>query len=1266
MIKNKIRKIVSSFISCLVSLNIIFTLGCVNIYASTNSYNYDPSIISTYNGKIDTGYSYKGTFVASSINGNIEYDDAWFIDNYSYTYNHDISTFLYKAETASFHIFFTSDPAANIKKLFDTLGYKYTDNITEGETLDSPDSIVYSETSAGFDYQDPSKDAFGYGIGYKNVKFDDGSIYTFIGIGTRGAGYETEWASNFTVGESGDHQGFKQAAKAVENKLIDIIDEIDTPYPICIWLTGYSRGGSVADILGNYLNEDALNNKLGNTKPENIFTYTFETPLSRDVNVNKNNTTYTFNNKTVNLNDNIFNVYNTIDFVASVPMEDLGFGQYGRPKVLPNSLTYPDYYNSSIYKKMKDNYKNNLLANYSTSGYANYVDEYVAQAPNQRELINTYTYLLSQLVNNSRSVFINDTNLQKTLRLILGGMESGRELSKIDVQYRYKPLISSETNSGTITINLEDDLDIASIALDLISLISRFKNNQIRQYYITLHMSNEDGSEFGKEKVTLTADQFKLVYNALPSEITDCLDDVSKLINMVSNYETELAEVEEYYSGLIDYVKYNHYPELDYAWMMSGNEEELFKNFTYNQVRIPAKANVYVKYKGNTVASIESGKITKEQLECFIDDNGDYVFDVPNNSDYTIEITLTGTSSKNIEVNTYNINTKQKLRDFKYSLSGGKSGDVFVLNMSKKSESLIKNSNNQTLSVNRYEDITDVVIKLDYDNTKTSVSGNGKYTLYDHALLKTTPNTGYELDGYYNEHHKLLSEDSEYNHLAHDNETIYVEVNPIEYTITYDLGDAQDPGNPSTYTIESDDITLLEPSLDGYTFDGWTSSQIQTPTKVITISKGSVGDKSFVANFTPIEYTITYNLDGGSVSGTNKTTYNIETNTFTLINPTKNGYTFIGWTSSEIRYPVKDITISKGSVGDKSYTANYEPITYNIIYHLDGGTNNPNNISKYTVETTNTTLYNPTKSGYEFEGWYLDSLYKNKVTRINVNICADIDLYAKFVNDGMYVDVSGLGLKENDEVYVDGVLTSVNSDSKIFTSRTTKLLTTYTYKNALDSDVHANYPTSMKTYLLKYQKDRVGTITHLDYLDNALIYAGTSIKITGNKGIRSITSIPTSLKNALTSSGINGYKAIEYGTIMGWASNLDENEEPTIYKQNDGTYKATKGTKAKAYDRATNYLMTYKEANGTSKYTNPLVGNFSNDDCSRDFAIRPYMILTDGTNEIVSYGGTLYRSISYVAYQCRNDFKPNTSSYEYVWNLIKAGYGDKYNSEYIH
>ena len=73
-----------------------------------------------------------------------------------------------------------------------------------------------------------------------------------------------------------------------------------------------------------------------------------------------------------------------------------------------------------------------------------------------------------------------------------------------------------------------------------------------------------------------------------------------------------------------------------------------------------------------------------------------------------------------------------------------------------------------------------------------------------------------------------------------------------------------------------------------------------------------------------ITYNITYHLDGGSVATDNPATYNVETETFTLNNPTKPDHIFIGWTGSNDSTPQTTVTITKGSLAENlEYTANY-------------------------------------------------------------------------------------------------------------------------------------------------------------------------------------------------------------------------------------------------------------------------------------------------------------------------------------------------------
>ena len=191
------------------------------------------------------------------------------------------------------------------------------------------------------------------------------------------------------------------------------------------------------------------------------------------------------------------------------------------------------------------------------------------------------------------------------------------------------------------------------------------------------------------------------------------------------------------------------------------------------------------------------------------------------------------------------------------------------------------------------------------------------------------------------------------------------------YNITYELdGGTLEEGNPATFDVETATFTLNNPTKEGYTFLGWTGSNGETPQTSVTIPLGSIGDRTYNANFSLNKYTITYNLNGGTVSGENPEEYSIESADFTLINPTKTGYTFKGWSGTGLDGDENlNVGISHLDTGDKEFTANWTRDEYSISYNLDGGTVETANPTTYNVETATFTLNNPTKTGCTFLGW---------------------------------------------------------------------------------------------------------------------------------------------------------------------------------------------------------------------------------------------------------------------------------------------------------
>ena len=146
------------------------------------------------------------------------------------------------------------------------------------------------------------------------------------------------------------------------------------------------------------------------------------------------------------------------------------------------------------------------------------------------------------------------------------------------------------------------------------------------------------------------------------------------------------------------------------------------------------------------------------------------------------------------------------------------------------------------------------------------------------------------------------------------------------YTVTLNAGNGTiNSGNVTGYTYgvgatlpTADDMTYT-----GHTFKGWYDNEGLTGSPVTAIGGTEMGNKEYWAKWEINQYTITYDLGGGTVEG-NPDTYTVEMDTFTLKNPTRPGYTFTGWSGTGLDGENNmTVTIPKGSTGERRYTAHW-------------------------------------------------------------------------------------------------------------------------------------------------------------------------------------------------------------------------------------------------------------------------------------------------------------------------------------------------------
>ena len=246
------------------------------------------------------------------------------------------------------------------------------------------------------------------------------------------------------------------------------------------------------------------------------------------------------------------------------------------------------------------------------------------------------------------------------------------------------------------------------------------------------------------------------------------------------------------------------------------------------------------------------------------------------------------------------------------------------------------------------------------------------------------------------------------------------------------------------------------------------------------------------------------------------------------------------------------------------------------------------------------------------------------------------------------LDLTGLNLAG--DITIDGVdypIEASNDTLYVTIPETGDLFTYYGYKNIWASNEHSNYPTSMSVYAIE-RTPTGSTAREITELRDLLTYAGCSIRISGKQGIRMITALDEATKKALTGKGLAGYTLEEYGTVVSWTGALGNGSFLRLgeaYASFNYAYRKGKAD------------PVFARKNGIIQYTNVLVlENLTEADYDKDLTLRAYIRLrnTETGETVTLYGGTVTRSIYYVAKQNADTYKPGTAGHKFVHKIIDA------------
>ena len=279
-------------------------------------------------------------------------------------------------------------------------------------------------------------------------------------------------------------------------------------------------------------------------------------------------------------------------------------------------------------------------------------------------------------------------------------------------------------------------------------------------------------------------------------------------------------------------------------------------------------------------------------------------------------------------------------QEFKAWEIGGKEykvGDSYTVNEDTEIKALWENS---VITPTTYT----VTVSNDGNGTGTATPSTA--AAGTEITLTATPNKGYHFKEWEVISGGVTIKDDKFL-MPNDNvevRAIFEKDAPTEYTIIVTSGGNGTASASHAKAVVDTEITLTATPNKGYHFKEWEviSGGVTIKDDKFLMPNDNVEVKAIFEKDAPAptEYTITYDLAGGTAEG-NPDTYTIETRTFTLKNPTKSGYTFTGWSGTGLDGENNmTVTIPTGSTGNRTYTAHWR---YNGSGH---------SYSYYTIKAT--------------------------------------------------------------------------------------------------------------------------------------------------------------------------------------------------------------------------------------------------------------------------------------------------------------------------
>lgn len=258
------------------------------------------------------------------------------------------------------------------------------------------------------------------------------------------------------------------------------------------------------------------------------------------------------------------------------------------------------------------------------------------------------------------------------------------------------------------------------------------------------------------------------------------------------------------------------------------------------------------------------------------------------------------------------------------------------------------------------------------------INNNVKTSDIESEIVLTEPYLkGYTFDGWQDSKGNTITKVELNTFPNNDNLHLVGKFTPIKYTISYsDESNSDHSLLPTEYKRCSSDVSIPDINPRGYQFLGWLSSNSTSYVYENVIPHNSTGNITFTADVELLTYHITFNTSGVSSDFVDtfnlknqSITYTVRKADFSLPTASVPGYRFLEYID-EYGESVNPLIRTGSMIGDKVYTAKFEPIDYTIT--MVNTRKNTTTTKTYSIESQ-FNIEDVSSTGYTFNGWIDDN-----------------------------------------------------------------------------------------------------------------------------------------------------------------------------------------------------------------------------------------------------------------------------------------------------